>query len=138
VTKSGDGVALSLREVEIFRPYDDGSPEQLLRAQGATEAQIERWMSADMVRIAKLSSEVLGMYAMDKGEQLTYILRGVVIDPKWRHQGLGRWLVGHAIGVAESKGGRHVLFASDQARRFLGHVGFVDDDRGQRFDLIQE
>ena len=131
-------MALNLREVEIFRPYGNESLEELLWAEGATTSQVEQWMGAAMVRIAKLSDEVLGMYAMDKGEQLTYTLHGVVVDPKWRQQGLGRWLVGHAIGVAESKGGRHVLFASDKAKRFMTHIGFVDDALGQRFDLIQE
>ena len=131
-------MALNLREVEVFRPYGNESPEALLWAEGATENQVEQFMSAKIVRIAKISSEVLGIYSMEKGEQLTYTLHGIVIDPKCRHQGLGRWLVGHAIGVAESKGGRHVLIASDKAKRFLSRIGFVDDDRGQRYDLIQE
>ena len=75
---------------------------------------------------------------MDRGDGETYLLHGLVVDPSWRKQGLGRWLVGHAIGVAESKGGRHLLFPHKQAPRFLSHIGFVEDPRGQRFDLIQE
>ena len=55
-----------------------------------------------------------------------------------RRQGLGRWLVGHAIGVAESKGARHVLVASAQGRRFLRQIGFTEDPSGLRFDLIPE
>ena len=129
---------LNLREVEVFRPYANEIPEDLLWSEDFTAGQVDTWLNAEMVRIAKRADDVLAMYAMDCGDGETYVLHGVVVSPGWRRQGLGRWLVGHAIGVAESKGGRHVLFPEDRAKRFLGHVGFVDDQRGQRFDLIPE
>lgn len=129
---------MNLREVEVFRPYGNELPEELLWAEGIAEAAVERWLSAEMVRIAKRQTQTLGMYAMDRGDGQTYILHGVVVAPAWRKQGLGRWLVGHAIGVAESKGGRHVSFPGTQARRFFANVGFVAAGKSQRFDLIQE
>ena len=130
--------SLNLRKVEVFRPYDNETPEDLLWAEHLPEAQVDRWLSAEMVRIAKLNEEAVALYAMDRGDGETYLLHGLVVDRSWRRQGLGRWLVGHAIGVAESKGGRHVLFPQRRAKRFLSLIGFVEDPRGQRFDLIQE
>jgi GNAT superfamily N-acetyltransferase len=129
-------MALNLREVEIFRPYGNESPEDLLWAEGVSDEQVQGWMSAELVRVAKFGSVVIGMYAMDRGQELDFILHGVVVEPSWRRQGLGRWLVGHALGVAESKGGRHVLFSSEIAGRFFGYIGFSAEPRGQRFDVI--
>ena len=131
-------MALNLRQIEIFRPYEGELPEALLWEARASEADVAAWMSAEMVRIAKLDGEVVGMYAMHSGDDLTYVLCGVVVEQRVRKQGLGRWLVGHALGVAESKGGRHVLFEGAAQRRFFARIGFVQEPRGQRFDLIQE
>ena len=131
-------MTLNLREVEIFRPYGNESPEDLLWAEGVSDEQVQGWMSAELVRVAKLGPMVIGMYAMDRGQDLDFILHGVVVEPSWRKQGLGRWLVGHALGVAESKGGRHVLFPDNIARRFFGNIGFDAESRGQRFDVIPD
>jgi GNAT superfamily N-acetyltransferase len=132
------GVAMNLREVEVFRPYGNEVPEELLWAEGMAPADVEQWLAAEMLRIAKRQQEVLGMYAMDRGDGETYTLHGVVVAHGWRKQGLGRWLVGHAIGVAESKGARHVYFQGAGAKRFFANIGFVADRNGQRFDLIPE
>ncbi len=131
-------MALNLREVEIFRPYVNESPEDLLWAEGVSDEQVQAWMSAELVRVAKLGAVVIGMYAMDRGQKLDFILHGVVVEPSWRKQGLGRWLVGHALGVAESKGGRHVLFPGEIAGRFFSYIGFEAESRGQRFDVIPD
>lgn len=127
-----------MREVEVFRPYANEVPEDLLWAEDFPPDTVERWLAAEMVRIAKRGEQVLGIYALDRGDGLTYILHGVVVAPGWRKQGLGRWLVGHAIGVAESKGARHVLFPHRQATRLLVNIGFLADPQGLRFDLIPE
>jgi len=131
-------VSVNLRDVEVFRPYANEVPEHLLWAEQLSEAQVERWLSADMIRIAKKDEQILAMYAMDRGDGTTYLLQGLVVAPAWRRQGLGRWLVGHAIGVAEAKGARHLRFAGRGASRFFGSIGFVRDGDGQRFDLIPE
>jgi len=128
----------TLREIEVFRPYANEIPEHLLWAEDFPEALVERWLAAEMVRIAKRGDEVLAIYAMDRGDDRSYLLHGLVVAPSWRRQGLGRWLVGHAIGVAESKGARHVVFPHRRADRFFSHIGFVADDQGLRFDLIPE
>jgi len=131
-------MSLRLREVEVFKPYANETPEELLWAENMLEEEVAIWLSAEMLRIAKLGNEVLGVYAMDRGDGTTYELRGVIVARGWRRQGLGRWLVGHALGVAESKGARHILFPSDRARRFFTRIGFCSQAQGQRFDLIPE
>ena len=131
-------MTLKLRDVEVFKPYSNEAPEELLWAQGVQETDVQTWLSAEMLRIAKLGDEVLGMYALDRGDGTTYLLHGVVVAPARRRHGLGRWMVGHAIGVAESKGARAILFAGAGARRFFTHIGFRAVAAGQRFDLIPE
>ncbi len=133
-----DRLSKTLREVEVFRPYSNEVPEDLLWAENFSAATVERWLAAEMIRIAKRDDTMLGVYAMDRGDGLSYLLHGIVVAPAWRKQGLGRWLVGHAIGVAESKGARQVRISELHGRRFFGLIGFVPDGEGLRFDLIPE
>jgi|GEM_PF-498868 len=116
-------MGLVLRDVEIYRPYGNEFPADLLWDADADEALVSRWEQAELVRIAKIGERVLGMYAMNRQDKIRFHLLGVVIAPSVRRQGLGRWLVGHAIGVAESKGGRHVLTPTATTRMFA-HLGF--------------
>ena len=129
-----------LRDVEIYRPYGNEFPAELLWDAGADEVVVARWEAAELVRIAKIGERILGMYAMQPQDQTRYFLHGVVVNPNVRRQGLGRWLVGHAIGVAESKGGRHVLTPA-AATRLFAHIGFVPtaaQGSDLRLDLIPE
>ncbi len=129
---------MNFREVEMFRPYPNEFPEALLLEAGADEACLNLWLAAEMVRIAKISDQIVGCYAMDRGEDLEFCLHGVIIAPASRKRGLGRWVVGHAIGVAESKGARHLRLAQVGGSRCFERMGFVRDGAGARFDLIPE
>lgn len=136
-------MAINLRQVEIFKPYANELPEQLLVDAGADEAQLAAWLQAPILRVAKLQDELLAAYAMQRDDQQTFALHGVVVEPRRRKQGLGRWLTGHAIGVAESKGGRRLLLVAPTARgqftRMFTHMGFTRDPSGRMcFDLIPE
>ena len=90
---------LNLREVEVFRPYPDEFPDALLMG-----TAYERASEAEFVRIAKLKGAIVAAYAMDRDGPDRFVLHAVVVAPAWRKRGIGRWFVGHAIGVAESKG----------------------------------
>lgn len=129
---------MNFRDIEMFRPYDDEFPEALLVDAGADDGCIERWQAAEMVRIAKIGERLVACYAMDRGRDLEFILHGIVTEPALRGQGLGRWVVGHAIGVAESKGARRLRLAQSGGSRCFARMGFVPDDHGLRFDLIPE
>lgn len=126
-----------LREVEVYRPYGGEAPLELLWDAGADDDCVARCEAAQVLRIAKIDERVLGLYAMDRVDERRFRIHGVVVDPVARKRGLGRWLVGHAIGVAESKGGRHVL-GPKSASRCLPLIGFTADGDDLRLDLIPE
>lgn len=129
-------MALNLRQIEIFRPYSDELPISLLTGESLSDASLDQWLTCETLRVAKLGTEVLGAYAMDRLDAIQFHLHGVIVDRSHRKQGLGRWLVGHAIGVAESKGGRH-LQAGTRAQVYR-RLGFADRDNTFIFDMIQE
>lgn len=131
-------MALNLRAVEVFKPYANELPEALLEGEGLTEQVVERWLSSETLRVAKIGAEVLGAYAMDRIDEINFELHGVIIERRVRKQGLGRWLVGHAIGVAESKGGRHLHTGSTSGTRMYKALGFVPSGERHTFDMIQE
>ena len=131
-------MALKLREVEIFRPYADEFPDDLFTAAGMDEARLEDLAAAEYVRIAKLGGAIVGAYALGRVDALAYELLAVVVAEASRRQGLGRWLVGHAIGVAESKGGRQVFVPQSGGTRMFERIGFVADGDGLRYDLVPE
>ncbi len=132
------GKTLNLREVEVFRPYSDEFPHALFEGQGCAEDEIDAWLSAETLRVAKRGDEVLGVYAMSRTSVEEFELKGVIVTPFMRKRGLGRWLTGHAIGVAESKGGRHVVLTHNGGSRCFARMGFVAVAEGWRFDLVPE
>ncbi len=131
-------MSIHFREIEIFKPYVNEFPEHLLTEAGAGDEVVERWQEAELLRIAKHGERILGMYAMYRVDSQNFHLLGVVVDFPQRHQGLGRWLTGHAIGVAESKGGRHLYLPPTGSSRCFSHMGFQRRGDGFYFDMIQE
>lgn len=129
-------MALNLRDIEVFRPYPDELPISLLERESLSEADIDRWLSAETLRVAKLGTQVWGAYAMDRLDATHFHLHGVIVDTARRKQGLGRWMVGHAIGVAESKGGRHLQ--SNGRAQLYRRLGFSERNGVHVFDMIQE
>ena len=83
-----------------------------------------------LMRIAKDSEIVLGGYLLKKPEadSLTWQILRVAVLTEARGQGLGFWLVGHAVGVAESRGAAEVLVELPEehpARSLFVRYGFV-------------
>ena len=70
---------MNLREVEVFKPYTDEFPETLLLAEEADDACLDRWQVAEILRIAKRGTEILGVYAMNRTDALHFDLLGVVV-----------------------------------------------------------
>ncbi len=131
-------MALDLRQIEVFKPYDQELPHSLLEEEAFSDETIARWLDAEILRVGKLGSEVLGVYAMERADATRFLLHGVVVSRSTRKQRLGRWLVGHAIGVAESKGGRHLQAAGNRSSRLYMRMGFTQRDGQHIFDMIQE
>ena len=82
------------RDARIFRPYPGEAP----------------WPDADptWTRVAKVDDAVIGAYEIERVSALRFRIKALWVDEAFRGKGLGRWLLGHAIGTAESQGGREI------------------------------
>ena len=131
-------MALSLRDFEVFR----GDPAALPEAMATTLATIAP--APEVLRVAKLGERIIGCYAMHEPTPIddqvarTFSLAMVTVEPNYQGNGVGRWLIGHAIGVAESKGGRHLEARLYGPADFFKGLGFQATDDGFRFDMYRE
>ena len=97
-----------------------------------------------MLRVAKLGECIIGCYAMleptliDDQVARTFVLAMVMVEPNYQGNGVGRWLVGHAIGVAETKGGRHLAAQLAGPAAFFTGLGFQSTAGGFQFDMHPE
>jgi GNAT superfamily N-acetyltransferase len=132
------------RSVQIFRPYPDEAPWSLLAIAGLDEAALEDRLTHDQTRIAKFEARLVGAYGLRPMDDVRFELVALAVVEGYRRRGLGRWLLGHALGLAESRGGREVVTAgcpggpSAAARRLLTGVGFVADGKRMRLELTPE
>ncbi len=131
------------RDVHIFRPYPDEVPWELLAAGGAPEEILAEAIEPDLVRVAKLGERTVGAYAILPVTPVRFRLLALAVADGFRRRGLGRWLAGHAIGLAESKGAREILAPAaggrdPAARRFLEKLGFAPWEGELRLELEPE
>jgi GNAT superfamily N-acetyltransferase len=130
--------------VQIFRPYADEAPWSLLAESGVDEHDLVARLSRDETRIAKHDGRVVGAYGLRPLTDVRHELVALAVAEGFRRQGLGRWLLGHALGVAESRGAREVAVAACArglpvaARRLLTGSGFVCGADGWLLELTPE
>ena len=93
---TGAPANFSYRDVDVYPPYPHEDPRHLV---GTTD-------DGELVRVAKLDGRVIGAYRLVRTGQTRYAIKALVVDENYRGHGIGRWLLGHAIGIAELKGGR--------------------------------
>ena len=135
-------MALGFRDIEVF----SADPKDLPADLSAIYAQTVAAGTAQILRVAKLNEVIIACYAMhgpllEEGESNTdYVLQMVAVQEQYRHQNVGRWLMGHAIGVAESKGGRGLQVPHTAHQDFFLTLGFKADATigGFRFQMIPE
>ena len=131
-------MAIGLRDFGVFR----GDPAALPESMATTLATIAP--APEVLRVAKLGERIIGGYAMhepvliDEQVARTFSLAMVMVEPNCQGNGVGRWLIGHAIGVAESKGGRHLEARFSGPADFFRGLGFRAADDGFRFDMYPE
>jgi predicted N-acetyltransferase YhbS len=113
------------RDVNIYRPYPDAIPWDLLALAEPDETRLHEYADLDLMRVAKIEDETVGVYVIRQLDPTVYELCILAVAPARRHQGLGRWLLGHAVGIAESKGGREVVVRSRSLRGLFERFGFV-------------
>ncbi len=92
----------------IARPLPNELPWALLLDADPHRARIESYLSEELTRVAKHDGEVLGVYVMEWRDSECIELMNIAVREDCQGQGLGRWLLGHALGLAESKGARRV------------------------------
>ena len=104
----------------------------------SAEQPAPEFSDATLVRVAKFADAVVGVYAIRPLSPLAFRLEVLVVTKAFRRRGVGRWLLGHAIGLAESKGGRELAVSDGQARRFFLSAGFVACDGGLKLTFTPE
>lgn len=124
---TGRPADFSYRDVEVYPPYPHEDPAHLV---GVAE-------DGELVRVAKLDGSVIGAYRLRRTGETSYAIKAVVVDENYRGRGVGRWLLGHAIGIAELKGGR-IVDAPLVAGSFFARVGFEPAGDGLRLTLSPE
>lgn len=129
------------RDARVFRPYPDEVPWDLLESVALDGRALREALELNLVRVAKYEDRVIGAYGIRPLESTVYELVGLVVAEGYRRKGLGSWLLGHAIGLAESRGAREILVrgAAQPARgAFLASAGFIDAGGELRLTLMPE
>ena len=127
-----------MRDFEVYPPFRDELPLDLygpphLKAEcGPAEPP------AEFIRIAKNQKKVFGIYELDRSDKGIFIIRSLIVDQASRRNGIGRWLLGHAIGVAESKGGHQLLLRSKLSKAFFQKFDFYEEETSLKYDLIRD
>ena len=112
------------REYPIFRPREDECPHRLL------ELPKDESVNLDAIRVAKHQDHVVAAYKFRRLTSLTFEIERVGVSERYRSRGLGSWMLAHAIGIIESKGGREVIVHA-HACEFLLRLGFEETDSNQ-------
>ena len=117
------------RDYRIFRPYWHERPHDLL-GEPFEEADL------DWIRIAKDSGEIIAAYWLEQYDQLNFAIKSFAVQQAYRNQGLGRWMVLHAVGLIESKGGRTVHAQFNESVPLLESCGFTGVGPGKYVMLL--
>ena len=133
-SKDSQGRAFRITDVRVYRPYPDEVPWELLDRQASADPSRD----GTQIRIAKLGDDIVGVYVAEPVGLLTFRIVDLAVAEGWRRRGIGRWLLGHAIGLAESRGAREVQVANPSPRRFFASIGFVDSGDHMRFQITPE
>ena len=117
------------RKVDIFRPRPEEMATGLLpEGQGNPE-----WM-----RVAKLDGKLIGAYAVRPVDDLEFELLSLAVAESHRGQGLGSWLLGHALGICEMKGARQIVLFAPASTSLFARFGFQPDGDALRLRLTPE
>ena len=120
------------RDVSIFRPH-------------AIEATIDPLLCVlkapdlELVRVAKWLGEVVAVYQLTQMTETEFALVSIHVEAGYRRRGLGTWMLGHAIGLTEARGGRSIEVVFAQGHRFFERSGFNPRKNGVlRLDVQPE
>ena len=126
------------RDATVYRPYEDEIPWELLFETDPDEARVYASADADYMRVAKYQGEAIAVYVVQALSATRFELCNLVVAQSFRGKGLGRWMLGHAIGLSESKGAREILIRRAPLRGLFLQVGFVAVHEGLLLTLTPE
>ena len=119
------------RRFPIYRPHWHERPTQLLAR------DISRDTELDWIRIAKDKGEVIAAYEIEQKDAWNFAVLSLQVAESYRNQGLGRWMLLHAVGLIESKGGRFVHTQCLNHRNFILRIGFTEVTPGHYVMQLQ-
>lgn len=125
-------------QTPIYKPYRDEIPWELLLAADPDEARVDAYAHTEFMRVAKLNDAVIGVYVVAAMTPTRYQLLNLSVAEGYRRKGLGGWLLGHAIGLAETKGAREIFVASTPLRGLFTKIGFAAVDADLLLTLTPE
>ena len=108
------------RRFPIYRPHWHERPTQLLARDISSDTEL------DWIRIAKHDGEVIAAYEVEQNDTWNFSVLTLNVAESYRNQGLGRWMLLHAVGLIESKGGRVVHTRCRNQRDFVIRAGFAE------------
>ena len=118
----------SYGDVRIVPPFPHEVPHEIVGVGG----------DGDDVRVAKLDGSVIGAYRLALAAGGRFEIKALVVGEGYRGRGVGRWLLRHAIGIAESRGGRVIEAPCGAPAAFLRDSGFLCEDGIFRLRLTPE
>ena len=107
------------RRFPIYRPHWHERPEELLARDISCETEL------DWIRIAKDEGEVIAAYEIEQNDPWNFSVLSLTVSQPYQNQGLGRWMLLHAVGLIESKGGRVVHARCRNQTDFVTRIGFT-------------
>ena len=130
--------AFALWDTHIYRPYRDEIPWELLLVADPDEERVNGYVYGEFIRVAKVDDAVVGVYVIQAIAPTRYQLLNLAVSEGYRGKGLGGWLLGHAIGIAETKGAREIFIAELSLRGLFRKVGFKSIGRDLLLTLTPE
>jgi GNAT superfamily N-acetyltransferase len=127
-----------LWDTHIYRPYRDEIPWELLLVADPDEERVNGYAYGEFMRVAKIDDKVVGVYVIQAVTPTRYQLRNLAVSEGYRRKGLGGWLLGHAIGIAETKGAREIYVADVPLRGLFKKIGFAANVRDLLLTLTPE
>lgn len=128
--KVGDKT-LNLRDIKIIHldPLRIGEAEwQLLLSADPSRTLVETYLSQEYSRIAYHADQPVAVYAMTRVSPTCFEVNNLAVLQSYQGIGMGRRMLGHALGLAESRGAREVLISTANSSlknlRFYQRMGF--------------
>jgi GNAT superfamily N-acetyltransferase len=109
---------------EVFRPTSEEMVWNLLPEGCALDRVPDRGSDVHL-RVARLEGQIIGTYVVEALDTLTYRVVWIAVEEAFRGHGLGSWLLGHAIGISESKGARLINAPAGYPGTLLTRIGFT-------------